>query len=320
MAARKRDSVERMPSSDATFTYTEFIERFPSNEACLDYLRDKFFPEGTECPKCRQPSKYHRIKGRSAYSCQRCGHHVYPTAGTIFHKTTVSLQLWFYGVFLMASTRCGISAKQLEREIGVSNKTALRMFRQIRTLLADDSDEPLGGKGVTVEADEMWVGGKLRESERRELRAQGIVNRGPATKQRQVVFGAVERGGKVRAKVIPTRGAAPATASEFVLPASMIYTDDWGGYERLRKTHSKHRRINHSQKLYVDGNVHTQTIEGFFGLVKNGIRGVYHSVSAKHLQTYLDEYAFRYNQRDELTPMFWAILDRVEKRAALPAS
>jgi transposase-like protein len=318
MAARKRDSVERMPSSDATFSYSEFLARFPDNASCLDYLRDKFFPEGTECPKCGKPSKFHHIKGRSAYSCQHCGHHVYPTAGTIFHKTTVSLQLWFYAIYLMASTRCGISAKQLEREIGVSNKTALRMFRQIRTLLTDDGD-PLGGEGVTVEVDETFIGGKLREADRRKLRAQGIVNRGPATKTRAVVVGAVERGGKLRATVVPSRGYALATTREFVLPASMVYTDDWGGYSALAKTHKRHRRINHSERVYVHGDVHTNSVEGFFGLLKSGIRGVYHSVSTKHLQSYLDEYCFRYNNRDEPKPMFWAILDRVQKVPSPPA-
>jgi transposase len=319
MAARKRESVARMPSSDATFSYAEFLERFPSNDACLDHLRDKFFPEGTPCPKCGKPSKFHRISGRSAYSCQHCGHHVYPTAGTIFHKTTVNLQLWYYAIFLMASTRCGISAKQLEREIGVSNKTALRMFRQIRTLLADNSDDQLGGEGITVEADETFVGGKLRESERRKLRAQGITNLGPASKKRTIVMGMVERGGKIRAEVIPSRGAAAGMIKQYVLPASMIYTDDWTGYNPIHKTHDKHRRINHSQRIYVMGDLHTNSIEGFFGLMKNGIRGVYHSVSAKHLQSYVDEYAFRYNRRDEPTPMFWAILDRVQKSPALPA-
>src|SRR5438105_11507195 len=164
MAARKRDSVARTPASDSTMTLAEFLELFPDNDACLDYLKERFYPEGTPCPKCEKVTRFHRIKGRSAYSCQFCGHHVYPTAGTIFHKSTLSLQLWFFAIYLMASTRCGISAKQLEREIGVSNKTALRMFRQIRTLLAEDSDDPIGGEGITVEADETFVGGKLPRS------------------------------------------------------------------------------------------------------------------------------------------------------------
>src|SRR5438045_4059074 len=145
MAARKRDSVERCASSDSRMTYSDFLRLFPSNAACLDYLRDRFFPEGTKCPKCHKASKFHAIKGRSAYSCQFCGHHVYPTAGTIFHKSTTSLQLWFWAIYLMSSTRVGISAKQLGREIGVTYKTAHRMLKQIRSLLGQDEDDRLSG-------------------------------------------------------------------------------------------------------------------------------------------------------------------------------
>jgi transposase-like zinc ribbon protein len=137
-------------------TYARFLELFPDNDACLEHLKERFFADGTKCPKCGKASKFHRIKGRSAYSCQYCGNHVYPTAGTIFHKSTVSLQLWFYAIYLMSSTRCGISAKQLEREIGVTYKTAHRMFKQIRTLLSDDDEGPLSGE---VEADETFHGG-----------------------------------------------------------------------------------------------------------------------------------------------------------------
>src|ERR1700710_807430 len=106
MSARSRDSVGRAASSDSTMSHIEFMRLFPDNESCLDYLKAKFYADDTACPKCGKASKFHRIKGRSAYSCQFCGHHVYPTAGTIFHKSTVSLQLWFYAVYLMSSTRC----------------------------------------------------------------------------------------------------------------------------------------------------------------------------------------------------------------------
>src|SRR4051812_37725920 len=150
MSARSRDSVERSPSSESQMTFSRFREHFPDNDACLDYLKQRYYPDGHECPKCGKASKFHRVRGRAAYSCQWCGHHVYPTAGTIFHKSTTSLVLWFWAIFLISSTRCGISAKQLEREIGVTYPTAHRMFKQIRTLLGQD-DEPLSGK---VEVDE----------------------------------------------------------------------------------------------------------------------------------------------------------------------
>lgn len=294
------------PSSESQMTYSRFMELFPHNDACLEHLKGRFFPDGTECPKCDKASKFHRIKGRSAYSCQFCGHHVYPTAGTIFHKSTVSLQLWFYAIYLMSSTRCGISAKQLEREIGVTYKTAHRMFKQIRTLLSDDEEGPLSGK---VEIDETFYGGKPRAAEKRHKR--GHLRR----KYRPSVVGAVERGGQIRARV-----AADATSKtlhgivrEFVLPESMIFTDEWHAYKVVGREYRAHHRIRHRSKIYVEGDVYTNTIEGFFGLFKNGVRGVYHAISGEYLQNYVDEYAFRYNRRNSSEPMFWAMLNRVEK-------
>lgn len=151
----------RSASSESQMTYARFLELFPDSAACLDYLKDKFYGDGSECPSCHKATKFHRIKSRSSYSCQYCRHQVYPTAGTIFHKSTTSLQLWFWAIYLMSSTRCGISAKQLEREIGVSYKTAHRMFKQIRSLLSDKDEGPLGGE---VEADETAMGGKPRRA------------------------------------------------------------------------------------------------------------------------------------------------------------
>src|SRR4051812_1877731 len=161
MAARSRDSVAPARTSASQMTYSRFLELFPDNSACLDYLKDRFHPDGSDCPGCSKATKFHRLKSRAAYSCQYCGHQVYPTAGTIFQKSTVSLQLWFFAIYLMSSTRCGISAKQLEREIGVTYKTAHRMFKQIRSLLSDD-DGPLSGE---VEVDETFVGGKPRAAD-----------------------------------------------------------------------------------------------------------------------------------------------------------
>jgi hypothetical protein len=208
-------------------TYSRFLELFPDNAACLEYLKERFFADGTECPKCSKESKFHRIKGRSAYSCQFCGHHVYPTAGTIFHKSTVSLQLWFYAVYLMSSTRCGISAKQLEREIGVTYKTAHRMFKQIRTLLADDDDGPLDGN---VEVDESAYGGRARANESRQ---QVLAKKS----NRPTIIAMVERGGRVRPLVAPDRGGRTINhvVREHVLPPSMLFTDEYQAYDAIGK-------------------------------------------------------------------------------------
>ena len=287
-------------------TYSRFLQLFPDNDACLEYLKGKFFADGTACAKCAKASKFHRITGRSAYSCQYCGHHVYPTAGTIMHKSTVSLQLWFFAIYLMSSTRCGISAKQLEREIGVTYKTAHRMFKQIRSLLSDEGDSPLSGK---VEIDESAYGGKPRQSDTR----AGIAY--IKRRNRPTMLAMVERKGRVRARVIGgrTSGFVKEQTDTHVLPSSMVYTDAWSGYASIGPRFKQHRRINHSAKIYVEGDTHTNTVEGFFGLFKNGVRGVYHSISSTYLQNYLDEYTFRYNRRDSAQPMFWAMIDRVEK-------
>lgn len=223
MSARSRDSVARSASSESQLTYSRFMAMFPDNDACLEYLKGRSYPDGTECPKCGKATKFHRIRGRAAYSCQFCGRQVYPTAGTIFEKSTTSLQLWFWAIFLMSSTRCGISAKQLEREIGVTYKTAHRMFKQIRTLLTDEGDGPLSGQ---VEVDETYVGGKPR--------GRGTRGRPGKLSKKVPVLAMVERRGRLVAKVMPDARKATIMPhiKEYVLPASMIYTDEVQGLRR----------------------------------------------------------------------------------------
>lgn len=315
MSARKRDSDKRVGSSESRMTYGEFLRMFPTNQACLDYLRDKFHPAGSTCPSCGKATKFHHIKGRSAYACQYCRGQVYPTAETIFHKSTTSLQLWFYAIYLMSSTRCGISAKQLEREIGVTYKTAHRMFKQIRSMLDQGGDGPLGSSGP-VEVDETFYGRKPRFGEvktRKEAKAWGD--------RKAKVLGAVERGGRIHATVIPDRSAGtimPILRTR-ILPSSTVYTDEWKSYRGLGREGYTHERVNHSQNVYVSGDAHVNTIEGFWGLLKGGLRGVYHGVSTEYLQAYLDEYCWRWNHRDDPRAMFWTFLDQVTKTDASAA-
>lgn len=307
MGARNRDSVAASASSETEMTFSTFLQFFPDNDSCLDYLRERFYPDGTRCPNCGKTTKFHRIKGRSAYSCQYCGHHVYPTAGTIFHKTSTSLQLWFWAIYLMSSTRCGISAKQLEREIGVSYPTAHRMFKMIRTLLSDDDQPPLNGE---VEIDEMYVGGTRKSSKGRK----------PAPKT--TVLGMMERGGRVSAKVVPDASMLSLYPyiGKTVAEGSRVFTDEHQTYVNMPKTRFLHESVNHRSGAFVTGDAHTQGIDGFWMLVKTGIRGVYHSVSSEYLQSYLDEYSFRFNRRDGRDLIFWAMLDRVRKAPDLAAS
>jgi transposase len=283
------------------YTINDFNRDYPDDAACLERLRQRRYPDGSACEKCGRATKYYRDAGRQSYSCQWCGHHVHPTAGTIFEKTTTPLRLWFHAVYLMAQTRCGISAKQLERTLGVTYKTAWRMFNRIRSMLQDDGDKPLSG---TVEADETYVGGKRR----------GDRSGRPAEDSHKTpVFGMAERKGRVMATAVRNtkRATILPQVKKKVLPESMVYTDEYKVYDSLGREGYHHERVNHAEEIYVAGDVHTNTIEGFWSLVKRGIGGVYHAVSAKHLQGYLDEYAYRYNHRKDERPMFLTMLYRV---------
>ena len=317
MAKVDRNNPKRGTASESSYSMMEFMQAFPDDAACLDWLfRQRHSEDGAHafCPKCDRERKFHRVKDRPAYDCDTCGYHLHPTAGTIFHKSPTSLQLWFYAMYLMASTRCGISAKQLERELGVTYKTAWRMFNLIRNeVMADDTEGPLSG---SVEADETWHGGKLRESDRRKAKAAGRSTVGQYVKKRETVFAIVERGGRVVAMHVPSRYGHTLRKNivDRVEPGSVIYTDDYPGYTGLDYTYS-HHTINHTARLYAEGHVHTQTIEGFFSLFKNGVRGVYHSVSAKWLQGYLNEYTWRYNRRDNGRAMFLDLIEASASRA-----
>ena len=283
------------------FTIQQFNEMFPDDDACLEVLKNMIYPDGVTCRTCSEIRPHHRRMGRKQYSCDYCGTLVAPLAGTIFEKSTTPLKSWFYAMHLIASTRCGISAKQLERELGVTYKTAWRMFKKIRELMADDS----GMFSGEVEIDETYVGGKER----------GVMGRPGKKSKKTPVVGIVERGGKVAALVTPDvkrRTVMPIIHSK-VMPRSMIYTDDYKVYNPLSKTGYEHKRIAHSEKVYVVGDIHTNTIEGFWSLLKNGIRGVYHSVSSKHLQSYINEYAFRYNHRKDEAPMYALIESQIRQ-------
>jgi transposase len=307
-----RNKPVRAASSESEYTLMDFMREFPDDATCLDHLwRTRFAPDGEHamCPKCavvRSFKRYETSQQRQSWTCTGCGHHLHVLAGTIFHKSSTSLHLWFYAMYLMTSTRCGISAKQLERELGVTYKTAWRMAHLIRTKLMEQDPEPLDS-GNPVEVDETYVGGKRRTG-RRGRPAQG--EKGPVP-----VLGIVQRAGRVAAMTVPNvqRATVFPHIEERVLPASTVYTDELSVYNTLDTKGYHHARINHSEKIYVSGDVHTNTIEGFWSLVKRGIDGVYHSVSAKHLQGYLNEYAWRYNERNNPRAKFSTLL----RRAAL---
>jgi transposase len=264
-----------------------FQRKYGTNGQCLEAVKKLRFPDEMECPKCKQMSVFYPVTNRTSYACKQCGYHLYPLAGTIFEKSTTPLQYWFFAMYLMTQTRSGTSAKQLERMLGVTYKTAWRMFKQIRLLMAQETSLLDG----TVEIDETFVGGKGK-------------NR--ATKPnfnlipKQVVMGIVKRKGQAYFKHIPNTGkwTLLEQVQEHVDPTARVMTDEYGAYVSLPRMGFAHNSVKHSASQYVYGDVHTNTVEGFWSILKRGVYGVYRVVSKKYLQAYVDEYAFRYNHRN----------------------
>ena len=207
------------------YTLKHFERQFPDEDSCLEFIKQARWPDGVHCTKCDKVTGHYRIKGRKVYSCEFCGVHVSPTADTIFHKSSTSLKTWFHAMFLMASTRTGISAKQLERETGVTYKTAWRMFTQIRKLMAQEGGVSLFGE---VEVDETYVGGKERNKhESKKLHA------GRGTVGKTVVVGMVQRKGRAVVEVKPDTKASTIVPmiQEHVHPYdASVYTDEHGAY------------------------------------------------------------------------------------------
>jgi transposase len=309
-----RKNPKRAKSSDSQYSLMEFMREFPDDDACLNWLwENRHSPDGkhADCPKCGRehvPFKAYAMKQRrQTWTCTKCGHHVQPTAGTIFEGSSTSLHLWFYALHLMTSTRCGISAKQLERELGVTYKTAWRIFNRIRNeLMNDDGDSPLSGD---IEVDETSVEGRPHVHGDRRFGAQ-LRERSRAT-----VLGMVERGGRVRLRVLPSRRGPmlKQTVRDSVASISRIYADEWPSYRGLDREFASHSTVPHSAHIFVIDNAHTNTIEGFFGNLKTALRGTYKHVSHRWLQSYLDEFAWRYNHRHDSRAMFRQLLLRAAR-------
>lgn len=275
------------------YTIKNFKKDFPDDNACLSYLFNQRFGTYPICPKCGK-SSFYKVNGRKCYSCA-CGYQIHPTANTIFHKSETKLTDWFFAIYLIAQSKNGVSAKELERHIGCTYKTAWRMANKIRSLMKQDYNKLQG----TIEADETYIGGKRRMSCKNE--------------NKSVVMGMVARKGKIKAEKIE----APQThillneLSENVRFGSRLITDDYRGYDKANRLGLMHDIINHSKQYYVSGDIHTNTIEGFWSQLKRSINGTYHIVSSKHLQSYVDEFVYHYNLRKSFVPVFQDLLYRV---------
>jgi transposase-like protein len=287
-------------------TVREFFKQYPDDETCLAHLFEVRFGQGHACPKCERSARWYPLKSESAFSCPWCGHHVHPMVGTIFEKSRTPLQLWFYAIFLFTKTRHGVSAKELERQLGVTYKCAFRMAQRIRLHMgAIDGDEPLGGEGEIVEIDEAYVGGKSDK-----------YGRGAGRRDKAVVLGMVERGegGRLIAEVVPNarQSTLHTEIEEGVAKGSEIHADMHNAYDRLDRKGYTVRRINKEQLgAYVtaDG-VTVNAVENFWRHLKSSIQGTHTSVSQKHLQKHVKEFEYRFNRRMTPGAMFSELLTR----------
>lgn len=273
--------------------------RFHNEEAAYAYVEAWLWPDGPVCPHCGNcdPKRIGRLQGKTTRiglrKCYECKRPFTVKIGSIFEDSHAPMHLWLQAIHMMVSSKKGISTRQLQRTLNVGMKTAWFMGMRIREAMKDGGMPPLGGEGSTIEIDETYVGGKAHnrhQHQRGRGRGREIPN--------APVFALVERGGAVRAYHVPTVTGAnlAAIVDKNVARGSLIYSDE-NHTTRHAASAFRSERVNHKDGEYVRGDVYTNTVEGFFSILKRGITGVYHNVSEAHLQRYLAEFGFRYSNR-----------------------
>lgn len=268
------------------YSIKQLKQDFPTDEACLDYIFKLRYP---------QAQGYYRVRARKCYSHKTTKHQIHPLADTIFHKSSTSLVDWFFAIYLMSASKNGVSAKELERHLGVTYKTAWRIGHQIRSLMEQDIN-PFSG---VIEADETYMG--------------GVRKGGHAMREKIPVIGIVQRGGGVKAKKVDevNTGTLIKNIADNVEFGSRLMSDEHAGYKKVPRLGLLHDYVTHSKREYGRGDVHTNTIEGFWSQMKRSIDGTYHAVSSKHLQKYVDEFAYGYSHRSASQPLFLRMLASV---------
>jgi transposase-like protein len=280
---------------------------FHNETAAREWLEARIWPNGPFCPHCGEVERVTRLHGKAhrpgLFQCNSCREQFTVTVNTVCERSKIPLTKWLLAIYLLNSSKKGMSALQMHRMMGGSYKTAWFMMHRIREAMREGKLGPLGGTGKFVEADETYVGGKAK-------------NRAfKAPPKKEAVMASVERGGKVASVHVPNVTAKtlrPIIVS-IVDRKSHLRTDESLVYPKVGNEFASHYTVNHSADEYVRGDAHTNTVEGYFAILKHGIFGIYHSVSEEHLKRYLGEFDFRYNYRVALG---YTDMERTEIAAA----
>lgn len=290
----------------------ELIKAFPNEQSCINHLEELRW-NGNIISPFDSTSKVYKCKGNK-YRCKNTGKYFNVRTNTLFDNTKIELRKWFMAIYIVTSHKKGISSLQLSRDIDVTQKTAWFMLQRIRNCFGIDSDEKFDNN---VEVDETYVGGRFKNkhiNERTEIHENG---RRTGIDKKTPVLGILERNDKVEGIVIPKADAKTIKPIIFdkIDKSATVITDGFGAYRYIDNKFNKHEVVNHDKDEYVNGIYHTNTIEGFWSLLKRGIFGIYHFTSEKHLQKYVDEFAFRYNSRHVSTKVrFNIMLSNTEHR------
>lgn len=269
----------------------DLFKEFPTELSCIDHL-EKLRWNGFVVSPFDSTSKVYKCKD-NRYRCKNTGKYFNVKTNTLFDNTKIELRKWFAAIWLVTSHKKGISSLQLSRDIDVTQKTAWFMLQRIRNCFGIENNNELTN---TVEMDETYVGGKNKN---RHADKKIENSRGRSVKDKTPVFGMVERGGKLNAKVVKDTACRTLTQETIkYVKDALVYTDEWWGYRSIKQLF-QHDIVNHKSREYVRNDVYTNTIEGFWSLLKRGIIGIYHFTSKQHLQRYVDEFVFRYNTRKQ---------------------
>lgn len=280
-------------------TILNFHKTFPDNETCLAFLFKAKSPKPT-CAKCGE-TRFYKHPTRACYTCYNGCSHLWPKEGTIFDHSSTDLVKWFFAIFLMSQSRNGVSAKELERSLGVTYKCAFRIGHQVRRLMKDNAFTLFGD----IEADETAVGGRRKGK------------RGRGAEGKTIVFGALQRQGKLNANVVENVKAVTLMPHfrDNIAKGSKLMTDELRSYKKIAALlDMEHDTVEHGSGQYAKGTTHTNTIEGFWSQLKRSLDGTHHVISPKMLHAYVSEFQWRYNNRKSVTHLFDLLLSRVSLR------